>query len=587
MALTSTLFTGLSGLNVNQARLNVVGNNISNVNTVAYKSSRALFKPQFYVTDIAGGPPEGEFGGENPSQRGLGAVLASIQKDFSPGSIEPTGKPTDLAIDGDGFFIVRGQEQKYTRDGSFVLNSANELVTTSGDYVQGFGVDENSNIIAGQLQNITIPLGSLTSAKATENVKLEGNLNASGTVATGASILNSQALTIVNGLGLAPAPDSNTVLTDLASTTASSTTLFTVGDVLTLSGKKGGRDLSDLTFTVGAGSTLGELSTFFQQGLGIETDPSVIDSDPLTPIPGVTIDPTGSTAMITISGNLGTDNALSLAGTSLITSSGNTPLSFTDGQDSAGLSSDPNGESVYTSFVVYDSLGSPLTVNVTAVLESKADTGNVWRFYASSADDTDAAAFDPAATANHDGAVLGTGTLTFDNTGKLLSNVNNTLTITRADTGAATPLNITLDFDSMTSLTTRASSLVMTEQDGSATGTLNAFSIGANGSIIGSFSNGLTRTLGQVGLATFNNPEGLIDNGGGMYLAGGNSGVPVITGPLELGSGSIRSGALELSNVDLSAEFINLIVASTGFTAASRVISTSDQLLTELLNTAR
>ena len=123
--------------------------------------------------------------------------------------------------------------------------------------------------------------------------------------------------------------------------------------------------------------------------------------------------------------------------------------------------------------------------------------------------------------------------------------------------------------------------------DGSATGTLNGFSIGASGSIIGAFSNGLTRTLGQVALATFNNPEGLIDGGGGMYTTGGNSGVPVITGPLELGAGSIRAGALELSNVDLSAEFINLIIASTGFTAASRVISTSDQLLTELLNSAR
>src|SRR4029079_6302564 len=128
MALTSTLFTGLSGLNVNQTRLNVVGNNIANVNTVAFKSSRALFKPQFYVTDAAGSPPSADFGGENPSQRGLGATLATIQKDFSPGSIEPTGRATDLAIDGDGFFIVTGKEQRYTRDGSFVLNSSNQLV---------------------------------------------------------------------------------------------------------------------------------------------------------------------------------------------------------------------------------------------------------------------------------------------------------------------------------------------------------------------------------------------------------------------------------------------------------------------------
>src|SRR3982751_3685456 len=112
MALTSALYTGLSGLDVNQTRLNVVGNNIANVNTVAFKSSRALFKPQFYVTDAAGSPPSSEFGGTNPSQRGLGASVATIQKDFTTGSIESTGKPTDMAIDGEGFFIVQGTEQK-------------------------------------------------------------------------------------------------------------------------------------------------------------------------------------------------------------------------------------------------------------------------------------------------------------------------------------------------------------------------------------------------------------------------------------------------------------------------------------------
>src|SRR3954468_3904201 len=132
MALTSTLFTGLSGLDVNQTRLNVVGNNIANANTVAFKSSRALFKPQFYVTDSGGSAPDGEFGGTNPNQRGLGAQVGSIEKDFTAGAIEPTGKNTDLAIDGDGFFVVQGNEQRFTRDGSFSLNAANELVTTSG-----------------------------------------------------------------------------------------------------------------------------------------------------------------------------------------------------------------------------------------------------------------------------------------------------------------------------------------------------------------------------------------------------------------------------------------------------------------------
>src|SRR5438045_3554615 len=170
MALTSTLFTGLSGLDVNQTRLSVVGNNIANVNTVAFKSSRALFKPQFYVTDSAGTAPTSDFGGTNPNQRGLGATVAAIDRDFSVGGIEPTGKATDMAIDGEGFFIVKGTEQRYTRDGTFSLNSANQLVTTSGDFLQGFATDVDGVVLPGQLNNMTVPLGTATTARATTKV---------------------------------------------------------------------------------------------------------------------------------------------------------------------------------------------------------------------------------------------------------------------------------------------------------------------------------------------------------------------------------------------------------------------------------
>jgi flagellar hook protein FlgE len=146
---------------------------------------------------------------------------------------------------------------------------------------------------------------------------------------------------------------------------------------------------------------------------------------------------------------------------------------------------------------------------------------------------------------------------------------------------------VKLDFSGMTSLTSRNSELVMTRQDGNPIGTLNDFSIGNDGTITGSFTNGQTRTLGQVAIATFANPLGLDDIGGNMYKPGANSGQAVVAAPLTLGAGSIHAGALEQSNVDLSEEFINMIVASTGFSAASRVISTSDQLITELLNSAR
>jgi flagellar hook protein FlgE len=567
MALTSTLFTGLSGLNVNQTRLNVVGNNIANVNTVAFKSSRALFKPQFYVTDAAGAPPSASFGGQNPSQRGLGAMVAAIEKNFSPGSIEATGKMSDMAIDGDGFFVVQGKEQRFTRDGTFTLNQSNQLVTSAGDYVQGFGVDDNGNVIPGQLQNVDIPLGSLTRARATERAEFQGNLNADGAIGSGASILNSQALTDISG-GVPAAPTPGTLLTDLRDASETTTPLVASGDVLTISGTRGGRDLPDLTFTIDASSTLGDLLNFLNQGLGIETTAS-----PGGPVPGATLEAlatdTADSRHIVITGNVGVQT-----------------FAFTDGVNAAGVASAPVGESVYTSFPAYDSLGTPLNVNLTMVLENKSETGTSWRFFATSADDTDALTFDPASP-THPGMILGTGTLSFDNNGKLLTSTNSSIQITRQETGASNPLGVTLDFSQMTALTSGESRLLMSEQDGTPMGTLTSFSVGANGLIIGAFDNGLTSTLGQIAVATFDNASGLVDKGGNMFIAGANSGVPKITGPLTMTAGAIRAGALELSNVDLSNEFINLIIASTGFSASSRVISASDQLLTELLNTSR
>src|SRR5205823_2327426 len=136
----------------------------------------------------------------------------------------------------------------------------------------------------------------------------------------------------------------------------------------------------------------------------------------------------------------------------------------------------------------------------------------------------------------------------------------------------------------MTSLASHNSDLVMSKQDGSPLGSLESFMVGTDGTITGAFSNGLTRTLGQVAVATFANPEGLEDLGGNLFRTSADSGAATISAPLNLGAGGVRSGALEQSNVDLSKEFINMIIASTGFSASSRVITTSNQLLTELLN---
>jgi flagellar hook protein FlgE len=145
-------------------------------------------------------------------------------------------------------------------------------------------------------------------------------------------------------------------------------------------------------------------------------------------------------------------------------------------------------------------------------------------------------------------------------------------------------MSVKLDFTGVTELAGTTSNLVMSNQNGMPPGSLSSYSIGTDGTITGAYSNGMTRSLGQVAVANFTNPQGLDNNGGGMYTQGSNSGVATVSAPEQLGTGALRSGSLELSNVDLSTEFTNLIIESTGFSASSRVITTGNQLIQALLN---
>jgi len=190
MASTTALFTGLSGLNAHARSIDVIGNNIANINTTAYKSSRLVFSDLLSRNLSLGSPPETASGGTNPSQIGLGVAVAGTQRDFSNGTLQATGNPQDLAIDGKGFFVVeRGSDQLFTRAGEFRRDQNSDLTTIFGDRLLGFGVDDQFAIQEGTLVPINIPLGSLTIAEATTQVRISGNLNANGDLPTrGSSI---------------------------------------------------------------------------------------------------------------------------------------------------------------------------------------------------------------------------------------------------------------------------------------------------------------------------------------------------------------------------------------------------------------
>jgi flagellar hook protein FlgE len=565
MGLSTAMYTALTGMNTNQFQIDTTGDNIANVNTTAYKGNRASFENQFSLMLSGGTGPGDNTGGTNPSQLGLGSVVGGVQRNHQAGAIETTGVPTDMAIEGNGFFVVETSDQQaYTRDGTFKIDSNNTLVTAQGYKVKGYGVDDNFNIVQSQLTDLEIPLGSMTSARATSEAAFDGNLNADGTIGTQGTILMSQALE--EGPGTAATEDS--LLVDLydADPLNQANPLFAEGDVITTDNvKKGARQMPEKSFEVEADSTLGDFLDFLNDAIGLNEDDDTPGSA------GITVsEDAGDEGKIVIEGNVGTENALELTRSSIrsTNSNFNTPFAWEETQEA-------NGESVFTSFMAYDSLGTDVQVDLTMVLEEKSNTGNVWRYYAQSNDDTDS---DP---------VLGTGTLTFDNDGQLTEVSGDTLSIDREDTGALTPLDIELDFENVTGLTTSESTMVMTKQDGYGTGTLNSFSVGTDGVITGSFSNGLTRSLGQLAMANFTNPEGLISDSNNLYMVGANSGNPVVSTPETLGAGRVIGGALELSNVDITREFIGLITASTGFSASGRVLSTSNDLLNELLVIAR
>ncbi|MEX2672955.1 MAG: flagellar hook-basal body complex protein [Phycisphaeraceae bacterium] len=568
MGLTTALYTGRTGLTANSSMLAVTGNNIANVNTTAFKASRAEFETLISQTLSSGSPPTGDRGGSNPAQVGLGTRLAN-SRDFSNGALQPTGQSTDMAIEGNGFFIVNaGGEHRYTRAGNFTLDRDFNLVNPNGALVQGYGIDDNFNVQEGALGNINIPMGAMTLAEATQTARFSGNLNAGGDVATQGALVNTQTL-YADAIATTFADD-NTNLDQLFG--ADGTALFADGDLIQFKGvAKDGKTMPERTFEVGAnglhdadmdGQTVGDLTTFLQSVLGIDDTISG----------GVTV----NNGVINIEGNTGSTNDLDFDPADLLvnpnTPGVTSPLTFTKAQAA-------EGESTRTTFVAYDSLGNEMSVDVSMVLEEKTNGGTQWRYYAQSSDHSDL------------DRNIGTGVMSFNTRGRLENVTEENILINRDGTGAVSPQQIQLQFndgsESLSAFADTKSQISPIAQDGSPLGTLADFSLADDGTIKGIFSNGLTRDLGRLPVAMFVNNEGLEEVGGNLFKQTANSGQASLVNAGTGGAGRTVGAALEQSNVDLANEFINLISATTGFSASSRVLTTSDRLLQELMTVVR
>jgi flagellar hook protein FlgE len=458
------------------------------------------------------------------AQVGRGSALQAISTDFSEGSFQTTTSSTDLAIGGKGFFIVtNGVNQPfYTRDGQFSFDSSGNLVTANGYYVQGKTIDQSTGTAYGVDGNITIS-SAPSKPKASTEIDLVVNLQADSAWA-----------------GTFGTPSNTNAI---VSVTATEDCYPATGTYSVVSSDNG-----DGTYTVTA--TIGT-DTYTESAVTV----------------GDTVEDFGGSGL-TI--NFGSNLA------AIDTSAGGTAATFTA---SGFNSASPTTTSNYsTSLTVYDSLGTAHTLTVYFRKDSYDETSetSTWNWYVQ--------------TESGDSVASGgSGTLTFNANGVLTSGGSaQAMTFNFAGAAAGQVINLGLGSDTgqgaSTQYSSTSSQTSYESQDGYPPGTLESVSVSSNGIISGTYSNGQIIQLYQVTLATFSNPDGLKNEGGNLYSATLDSGVAYTTTAGNGGTGELSSNSLEESNVDLATQFSAMIIAQTGYQAASKVITTTNELLQTLMN---
>ncbi len=541
------LFSGVSGLSNNQLKMDVIGNNIANINTIGFKTSRINFAEELSQV-IQSSRASASGGTQNALFVGLGVRANSIERDFSQGILQSTGKQTDLGIEGEGFFVFNdGTSQLYSRAGNLHFDGNGRLVNANGLTVQGWTADLLGELSAtAQLGNITFDASVISPAIATQNLAIEGNLDATATAIKQTWTAN-QTFTVAGGT---PA-----VGTDLLNDLTQTTTPLVDGDIIQISGTDSDGSVVSATFTYGAGNDgttvndlLNSITAAFTgtanlvNGLIVLTD----------------LDFGESNTTISLSADSGNTGVIDLPGFA------NTAIGFSP--------------KTVSSAEVFDSLGSKHTLSVTF---TKTENVGEWTF-------------EVGFTGNEVINEGSTGTITFAADGSLSTILydNGEPFLNFTPGNGANDVVINLDFENTTGfsgLTQFAgqSSVIVPFQDGQAHGTLNSFAIDERGRVVGAFTNGRSRIIAQIALAKINNPEGLIHVGNNVYRTSGTTGIPAIGKAGEDLPASIFSGTLEASNVDLAAEFTDMIIAQRAFQANARVITVSDQFLSEVTQLKR
>jgi len=799
-----SLFAAVSGLRNHQLSLSVIGNNIANINTVGFKGGRALFQEMLSETIQGASRPTATSAGTNPKQVGLGMSVSSITSSFSQGQLQLTGNQMDMAVQGDGFFVLNnGGRRYYNRAGAFGFDGQGRLTAGQGLLVQGWSADRDGNISSGSaLDDIELPFGQKSPARATTSIRLASNLDASAEALSTITQTNSlramaqntdQLETLFNSQGqslgiqegdvirVTYAGTQDTLVTNLSTESGAPVDLqdgdtIIVGDgtnqtSITFSSAWTLRQLASqvqsaldvggtgditvnintdgsLSFQNSAGGAIGDITvTLSSAGRTVfnslvasvpvidgtntaRSQPTIVErkltngvqfqnlNDLAAAVQGVLRLGSYTATVLFSNGRFAYDNtsagagqndlidvtitrpgastffadAMGLTGTDLPAGStaqsdllldtasaadslvnlynsqgthlglsvgdvftfdaqvGGTPisqatLSVTNTGD--GSSSDRNVQTLgglvveledvldlrtaggvelidgsiqitgrsglageltdvtfneinnpelassmafsetqaatdvthEASIRVFDSLGNSHLLSM--VFTKDNDTDNRWTWNVS---------FEGGEITSG-----GTGAVTFFGDGTLESFTTDDGLPLRIDptTGANGPLLVDFEagtrggVDGITGFAHESTTAIV-DQNGYAMGTLESISVGSDGIITGVFTNGTSRSLAQMALASFKNTTGLERDGGNGWVDTPNSGEAVIRRPGTASQvGAISSGTLEMSNVDIAQEFTSMIVAQRGFQANARTITTSDEMLTELVNLKR
>lgn len=479
-----SLYSGVSGMKVHQSKMDVIGNNIANVNTIGFKSSQVTFSDVLYQTSSAASGPDENSGraGVNPKQIGLGANFASVKTTMdATGGSQRTDNPFDLMIEGDGFFIVsNGSQRLFTKAGSFTLDANGTLCTASGYNVMGWQVDPKNptSIKADTVSPLHIMSAEnlYSEPEATTAVHFTGNIDSADTDLAGSGRVTN--FTFYDNLGQSYTVQMLVKQNTQADALIKSEYSVAITDVL----DSNGQSIFSKKVDDGLGNITYEQSSITEVSLGSYTF-AVASVDEVTGVPTL-----GGDAPI-LNFNASTGKMVSIGDT--------------EGEQSLNFSINVTGEHPFREINVdFSSLTMFANSGKTTIEGSKGG---------------------------------------LDNLGK-----------------------------------------------GRTAGNMSGVTIDNAGKIYGVYDNGVSKLLGQVVVAKFANNSGLEAVGNSLFAESQNSGeFDGIGEAITMSGGKFNVGVLESSNVDLASEFTDMITTQRGFQANSRIITTSDTLLEELINLKR